>query len=173
VRELADAERIRRFMRALGAEADADGAAYLAGGATAVLFGWRETTIDVDVSFAPESDPLLRAIPRLKDELRINVELVSPADFVPVPSGSEDRHIFVTREGRLSFYHFDPYAQALSKLERAHAQDLADVRSMLDTGLVEPRRARELFEEIEPELYRYPAVDPTSFRSRVEALTST
>jgi hypothetical protein len=41
VRELADAERIRRFMRALGAEADTDGAAYLGGGATAVLLGWR------------------------------------------------------------------------------------------------------------------------------------
>ena len=27
-------------------------------------------------------------------------------------------------------------------------------------GLVEPGRLRELFAEIEPELYRFPAIDP-------------
>jgi hypothetical protein len=47
MRELADAERIRRFMRAAGAAAARDGVCYLAGGATAVLLGWRGTTIDV------------------------------------------------------------------------------------------------------------------------------
>ena len=168
MREVADAERIRLFLRALGAEADTDGAAYLTGGATAVLFGWRATTIDVDIALVPESDRLLRALPRIKDELSINVELASPADFIPVPPGWEDRSIFVAREGRLSFYHFDPYAQALAKLERAHAQDLLDVQAMVEAGLVVPARALSYFEEIEPELYRYPALDPPSFRKRVE-----
>src|SRR5712691_10694455 len=116
MRQLADAERIGRFMAALGSESDSDGACYLTGGATAVLIGWRRSTIDVDVELAPESDRLLQAIQRLKDELQINVELASPADFIPVPVGWEDRSIFAAREGRLSFYHFDPYAQALAKL---------------------------------------------------------
>ena len=97
MREVADADRIRRFMRAVGAEADGDGAAYLTGGATAVLVGWRSTTIDVDVMFVPESDRLLRALPRIKDTLRVNVELASPADFIPVPPGWEDRSPFVAR----------------------------------------------------------------------------
>ena len=169
MRELADAERIRRFMRAVGAEADADGAAYFTGGATAVLLGWRDTTIDVDVSFVPERDRLLRALPRLKDELRINVELVSPGDFIPLPSGWADRSIFIAREGGLGFFHFDPYAQALAKLERAHVQDLEDVRSMLNARLVDPAEARARFEEIQPELHRYPAIDPPSFRARVHS----
>ncbi|HYY76529.1 MAG TPA: DUF6036 family nucleotidyltransferase [Gaiellaceae bacterium] len=168
MRELADAELIRSFMRALGAEAREEGAVYLTGGATAVLHGWRATTIDVDVKLVPESDSVLRALPRLKDDFRINVELVSPADFVPVPEGWEDRSIFVAREGRLSFYHFDPYAQVLAKLERAHAQDLEDVRSLVSSGLVLPERALGYFREIEPELHRYPAVDARSFRRRVE-----
>jgi hypothetical protein len=168
VRALADAERIRRFMRVLGGEADEDAAAYLTGGATAVLLGWRTTTIDVDVSFVPESDRLLRAIPRLKEELRVNVELVSPADFIPVPKGWEDRSVFAAREGTLTFFHFDPYAQALAKLERAHAQDLQDVTALVSRGLVDPKRALVYFGELEPELYRYPAVDPQSFRRRVE-----
>jgi hypothetical protein len=168
VRQLADQDRIRAFMRALGAAADVDGAVYLTGGATAVLHGWRPTTIDVDLTLVPESDRLLRAIPALKDELRLNVELVSPAHFIPVPAGWEGRSIFVAREGRLSFYHYDPYAQALAKLERGHAQDLDDVRSLVATGLVEPARAMAFLREIEPELYRFPAVDPAAFRQAVE-----
>lgn len=168
MRELADVERIRAFMRALGAAADVDGAAYLTGGTTAVLHGWRPTTVDVDLMLVPESDRLLRAIPSLKDELRLNVELVSPADFIPVPAGWEDRSVFAGREGRLSYYHYDPYSQALAKLERGHTQDLDDVRSLVDTGLVEPARAMAFLREIEPELYRFPAVDPGAFRQAVE-----
>jgi hypothetical protein len=168
MRELADADRIRRFMKALGQGANAESACYLTGGATAVLFGWRASTIDVDMKLVPESDQLLRAIPRLKDELQINVELASPADFIPVPPGWEDRSVFIAREARLSFFHFDLYAQALSKVERAHAQDLGDVQEMVERGIVDPGRARSYFEGIEPELHRFPAIDPPSFRRRVE-----
>ncbi len=39
--------------------------------------------------------------------------------------------------------------------------------------LVEPKKLRELFERIKPELYRYPALDPVSFERRLnEALQS-
>ena len=169
MRELADADRIRRFMRTLGAEATEDGAVYFTGGATAVLLGWRASTLDVDILPIPEQESVLRAIPRLKDELQLNVELASPRDFVPVPAGWEDRSIFVAREGRLSFYHFDPYAQTLSKLERGHAQDLEDVRALVEKGLVDPARALAYLDDIEDDLYRYPALDPASFRRRVEA----
>jgi hypothetical protein len=40
---------------------------------------------------------------------------------------------------------------------------------MLEAGLVERRRLSELFQQIEPMLYRYPALDPPSFRAAVEA----
>jgi hypothetical protein len=168
MRELADATRIRRFMSALGRAADTDGACYLTGGATAVLVGWRRSTIDVDIRLVPETEALLRAIQGLKNELRINVELASPADFIPVPPGWEERSPFVAREGRLTFRHFDPYAQALAKLERAHLLDLGDVRELVARRLVDPARALEYFEAIEPQLYRFPAVDPRAFRRRVE-----
>jgi hypothetical protein len=168
VRELVDAERIRRFMRALGTSAEAPGDVYLAGGATAVLVGWRETTIDVDLKLVPEQDALLRALPTIKEELRINVELASPGDFIPLPQGWEARSLSIARQGNLSFHHLDPYAQALSKVERGHARDLEDVEAMVDRGLVEPGRALALFAEIEPQLYRFPAIDPVDFRRRAE-----
>jgi hypothetical protein len=44
---------------------------------------------------------------------------------------------------------------------------------MVEAGLVEPARLLELFEAIEDRLYRYPALDPPSFRRAVEDFTST
>lgn len=150
-------------MQSLGREADAPARVYFTGGATAVLFGWRDSTIDVDIRIAPETDRLLRAIPLLKESLRINVELASPLDFIPVPAGWEDRSPFIAQERILSYHHFDLYAQALSKVERSHAQDLNDVETMIERGLVVPAKACDYFERIAPELYRYPAIDPASF----------
>jgi hypothetical protein len=168
MRPLADSDRIHTFMRALGREERDEATAYLAGGATAVLLGWRATTIDVDLKLVPESDSLLRALARLKNELRINVELASPADFIPLPSGWEERSAPIDRQGRVTYRHFDLYSQALAKLERGHARDLDDVRAMLERGLVEPERLRVCFDEIEANLYRFPAIDALSFREAVE-----
>ncbi len=65
--------------------------------------------------------------------------------------------------------HYDLYSQALAKVERAHEQDLKDVSELLQRGLIDPKKALELFAEIEPLLYRYPAIIPTAFRRAVEA----
>src|SRR5919108_467599 len=85
-RELADAERIRQLMVAMAEAAREPGRVYFTGGATAVLVGWRQSTVDVDLALVPEADAVLRAIPELKEKLRVNVELASPADFIPVPA---------------------------------------------------------------------------------------
>ncbi len=71
-------------------------------------------------------------------------------------------------KGRIDFFHYDFYSQALSKIQRGHAKDLEDVREMIERSLVEPGKARELFAAIEEKLYRFPAIDPASFRRRVE-----
>jgi hypothetical protein len=173
VRDLVDRDRLERFMRSMGRAADRPGRAYLTGGATAVLEGWRASTIDVDVVFAPETDALLRAVPALKEELRLNVELVSPAHFIPELPGWEERSAFVAQEGPLAFHHYDFYAQALAKLERGHAKDTQDVAAMIERGLVGCPRLRELFDAIEPSLYRFPSLDPRLLRRSVLALTGT
>jgi hypothetical protein len=170
MRELADSTRIEQLMRELGRAATVESHVYLTGGATAVLHGWRATTIDVDLKLIPDSDELLRAIPRLKEELNLNVELAAPSDFIPVPDGWEARSPLIRREGEVSFHHFDPVAQALSKAERGHEQDLRDVKDMISNGLVDPASACAQFELIEPELFRFPAIDPVSFRKSVEEL---
>ena len=168
MREVVDADRVRRFMRAVGGEARSEGRLYFTGGATAVLLGWRTNTIDVDIRIIPEDDLILRAIPRLKETLRMNIELASPDQFIPELPGWQERSRFIERCGVVSFFHYDFYAQALAKVERRHAQDREDVRQMLALGLVDRGRAIELFASIEPELYRYPAVDPPAFRRAAE-----
>jgi len=170
MRELVDAARVRRFMSATGRAARDEGVCYFTGGATAVLIGWRGTTAYIDIKLEPEQDAVLRALPALKEELRMNIELASPGDFVPLPSRWSERSPLVAREGRLTFRHFDLYAQALSKLERSHTRDLEDVDAMIELRLVEPGRLREHFDEIRPELYRFPAVDETAFAANVEAV---
>ncbi|MFY9551397.1 MAG: hypothetical protein WAU32_09630 [Thermoanaerobaculia bacterium] len=168
MRALADASRIEAFLDALGDRASEDARVYLTGGATAVLYGWRASTVDVDLKIVPDSGSVLRAIPELKESLGINVELASPDDFIPALPGWEGRSPFIARKGRLSFHHYDLAAQALAKIERGHAQDLQDAEEMVRRGLVPRGDLLGFYAKIEPALYRYPAIDPASFRRAVE-----
>ncbi|MDE0223324.1 MAG: hypothetical protein OXJ90_28950 [Spirochaetaceae bacterium] len=52
------------------------------------------------------------------------------------------------------------------------AQDLRDVAAMRDRRLIEPATLRRLFDAIEGALVRYPALDPDSFRGKVERAIS-
>jgi uncharacterized nucleotidyltransferase DUF6036 len=169
MRELADSARIRRFMQALGDRADAECRVYFTGGATAVLEGWRPQTIDADILVVPDSDRLMQSIPGLKESLRMNVEIASPAHFIPELPGWQERSRFIDRQGKASFYHYDFYAQALAKIERGEQKDLGDVQEMLARGLIERAKAWDLFRAIEPKLYRFPAIDPAGFRRAVGA----
>lgn len=78
MRELADSTRIERFMRELGKSTSEEGRVYLTGGATAVLEGWRDTTIDVDIKLIPDSDEIL-----------------------PLPTEWEERSPLIGREGKI------------------------------------------------------------------------
>lgn len=170
MRERASRARVIAFMRRLGQERGARGRVYFTGGATAVLEGWRETTVDIDVELEGDAERLLRALPAIKDELRVNVELAAPHHFIPELPGWRERSRYIGAEGELHFYHYDAYAQAISKIERGHMQDLEDVETMFSRGLVLPQELLRLFERIEPELYRYPAIDPATLRRKIEAV---
>jgi hypothetical protein len=170
MRERADAERVRRLAAELGRVVPPGTKMYLTGGATAVLEGWRASTVDIDVRFEPESDEALRRIADLKEELAVNVELASPLDFLPELPGWQERSRFRFRERNLEVFDFDLYSQALSKLERGFELDLEDVRSMVRSGEMDPARLLELFVSVKPQLFRFPAVDPAALRAAIESL---
>ena len=69
MRDLTDKKKIQEFMQSFGRSARSESRVYFTGGVTAVLFGWRETTIDIDLRFDPELDEMFRAIPQIKEEL--------------------------------------------------------------------------------------------------------
>jgi hypothetical protein len=167
MRSESDRRRIESFMAALGARVRGAGQIYFTGGVTAVLYAWREMTIDIDLKPDPEPAGLFEAIAVLKDELDVNVELASPDDFIPAVPGWRERSLFIARYGLIDFFHYDPYGQALSKLQRRHDRDLIDVRFLLERGLIRVEELREMFGLIEPQLIRYPAIEPASFRKAV------
>jgi len=168
MRSEADRQKIEGFMALLGKTVRGEGSIYLTGGATAILHGWRSMTIDVDIKADPEPRGLFEAIAAIKDELDVNVELASPDDFIPALPGWRERSIFIARHGTIQFFHYDPYSQALSKLQRGHNRDLHDAKAMIKDGLIHTGQLHELFMQIEPQLIRYPAIDPASFRAAVE-----
>ena len=61
MRAPADVGVLGRFMVALGREAARETRVYFTGGASAVLLGWRASTLDADIEIVPDSDALLRA----------------------------------------------------------------------------------------------------------------
>ena len=163
MRNLTSKASVEEFIRGVSRHAKTECRVYFTGGVTAVLMDWRESTVDIDIKFEPELDDVFRALPELKERLQINVELAAPSDFIPELPGWRDRSQFIACEGKVSFYHYDPYSQALSKIERGHAQDVADVKSMLADRLIELDKLIGFFEKIKPNLYKYPAIDPKKF----------
>lgn len=64
-------------MEALARHARHDVRVYWVGGTTAVLLGWRQTTVDIDLVIQPEDEALLRAIPGLKESLADVQEMIA------------------------------------------------------------------------------------------------
>ena len=162
-----DKAKLEAFMVALGARVSGQGTIYLTGGATAIWYGWRAMTIDVDIKPDPEPAGLFEALAKLKNELDINIELASPDQWIPAVPGWRERSLFIARHGSVEFFHYDPYGQALAKLSRQLERDLFDVRSMLADGLITTDGLRDSFASIEAQLIRYPALDAETFRANV------
>jgi hypothetical protein len=163
-----DPQKIEQLMKALGREARGSGCIYFTGGASALLIGWRNSTVDIDIRLDPEPPGIFQAIAKLKQQLDINIELASPQDFLPPLPGWRDRSVFIGRQGEISFYHYDFTAQALSKLSRGYNRDIDDVQAMYKQKLFVLEKLRDCFEAIEPELIRFPSLNPDVLKNRIE-----
>ncbi len=168
MREKVSIEKLHQFMQELAATAQGPGKVYFTGGTTALLLGFRQQTIDIDLKLDPEPAGVFEAIASLKNRLNLNVELASPDNFIPAPPDWRERSRHIATLGRLEFFHYDFSLQALAKLERGHTQDLADVADLLSRGYVTVDELRKRFSQIAAALIRYPAIDPAQFRRKVE-----
>jgi hypothetical protein len=141
---------------------------YFVGGGTAVYSGWRESTIDIDLS--ADNDAIFRDVQGVKERLQVNIELARPEDFVPSLRGSDDRHIFIVTIGRVGFYHYDPYSQLLSKVVRGFNRDMQDAENFVLSGMVDPELFRSLVLRIPDRAYaKYPALSRDAVLDAVQA----
>jgi hypothetical protein len=160
---------LRVLMRELARSADKDGlhSVYLVGGGTAVLEGWRASSVDVDLYAA--SDAVFHDVQAIKERLQLNIELVRPEHFVPPLAGSADRHVFIETVGRVSYYHYDPYVQLLSKIVRGFERDMVDAKSFISSGMVDAEQFRKLVQAIPDSAWsKYPRHSPDAVRRAVD-----
>ncbi len=140
---------------------------FLVGGGTAVYCGWRPISVDADL-FSEEVS-VFRDIQGIKARLNVNVEFARPEHFVPPLAGSGDRHVFIETIGGVSYYHYDPYAQVLSKVVRGFERDLQDARRFVLSGMVDPEGLRALVASIPDSAYaRYPNLTAQAVARSVE-----
>lgn len=154
-------------MTLLAREACGSGSVYFTGGASALLVGWRSSTVDIDIRLDPEPSGIFQAIAKIKRDLNINIELASPQDFLPPLPGWRARSVFIGKKGKISFYHYDFTAQALSKISRGYDRDINDALAMYEQNLFSVEELKTAFEAIEPELIRFPALDSNELRSKL------
>jgi len=165
---------IKRFLQRLGDRFRGAGRVYLVGGTTLVFEEVRRQTLDVDLAIevAPEVEGrFIQTVRELMVELNLNVEQASPADFIPLPAGYANRHVYVGRFGQLDVFHFDPYSSALSKVSRGREQDFADVLSLLRQQMIEWPVLAASFQEILPQIgSRSLKQNPAEFEKNFSAL---
>ena len=144
---------------------------YFVGGGTAVLAGWRASTIDADLY--ADNDEIFRDVQAVKERLQLNIEFARPEDFVPALAGTGNRHVFIEKIGKVSFYHYDPYAQLLSKVVRGFNRDMLDASNFVTSGMVDPGRFRSLVNAIPEAAYsKYPALSRRAVLEAVEDFLS-
>lgn len=167
MRRPTDRERIERFLAEFGSRVQGPGSLYLVGGATALWYGWRDTTVDIDLKLDPEPAGGFALLARLKEELEVNVELASPDQFLPELEDWKEHSPYVGHWGKIGVFHYDLRAQLLAKLARGHDRDLRDAAAMVENGLVGRSEIEAALESVTARLIRFPGLDAPSFLRRV------
>jgi hypothetical protein len=174
-RQQVDQQRIEYFLQQLGKQFTKPGRVYLVGGTSIVYEGLRQQTLDIDLTFEvanKDHSSFIEIVRFLKEKFSLNIEEVSPGDFIPLPAGYRERSEYINRYGQLDVFHFDLYSTALSKIARGTEEDFDDVVSLLETGRLEMTKLAQLFNEILPDFGKASLKqDPVEFERKFETLT--
>jgi len=164
--------RLEQFLTRLGREYREQGSVYLVGGTGLLYQQLKGLTKDVDLTtrvLPASQDRFGEVVRRLGRELNMAIEVVSPADFIPLPRGAEERHRYLGRQGSLDLYAFDPVSTALAKIARGRAGDYADVRALVEAGQISGTQLTVALEEILPRVAAGEAlkITPDAFRTHM------
>lgn len=172
MRPSVDKTAIESFLQQLGRTFRKPGRLYLVGGAALVHAGVRPgftQDIVIKVGGANEGE-LIVAIQRLIQQMQINVEFASPADFIPLPTQWGMHAKYVGRYGGVDVFYFDFYSIALSKIEQGNSRDIADVKLLIQQGIINLNELDAAYQEVLAQLGqgRYPRITPQRFSERYQ-----
>ena len=146
------------------------GRIYLAGGAALVHMGLRSgSTLDIDVVIETiNEDEMVTAIRRLVEQMQINIEFASPADFIPVPAQWMEHSRYIGRYGQIDAFYYDFYSLALSKISRGSDRDLIDVKLLVQQQLITLEELDAAYKEVLPRMGKrqYINLNPQKFAER-------
>jgi hypothetical protein len=147
---------------------------YLVGGSVMIDLGLRSSTLDIDY-VADADDPgamteLEEAIRTLKNELDVNVEAASPADFLPIPTSALGESRFVGLYGRVSVYYYHLPSQVVAKVARGLEQDLADAERLVRAGEVEWDEIESAWRAVRASPTGWLRYEPEEVEQRLELL---
>ena len=168
MRQANNKERIVQFIEEVARSVRGQGSVYLVGGASAVWYGWRDSTTDIDIECAPEPAGFFGAIEGIKRRLNMNVELSSPGHFVPLLANWQGRSEYLQTAGSVDFFHFDFYSQAFAKLSRGHRRDLFDVEKMVSSEKVIPKKLFELVHQRADQIRNFPELSPSVLLKKID-----
>ena len=132
-----DNPEIRNILRSLGERVPSGSKLVLVGGSALALLGSPRPTIDIDfVGDDIHPSELHQTIMQVGKELKLYFEPVPIEHFVPLPKGSEERNIHIGQFGNLDVSVADPYAIALSKVDRGFDTDLDDIVFLVQQNYV-------------------------------------
>jgi hypothetical protein len=81
--------------------------------------------------------------------------------------------VFIDTIGKISFYHYDPYAQLLSKIVRGFRRDLEDARKFIESGMVDLKKFQSLVAAIPDSRYaKYPTLSRSGIENAVAIFVS-
>ena len=157
---------LRVFLRRLGERCPQPAKLYLLGGSALCLLGSPRTTLDVDYTVDVEPEEAARfgaAVSELAAEMRLDLEEVPLAEFIPLPPEAYARRQPVGQFTQLEAYVFDPYGIALSKIARGFKTDLEDVVFIWRERLIELARLERHFRAVLPRAVQADMI-PKEFR---------
>lgn len=164
MRHFSQSHHIREFMKSLD-EMSSDFSlplirCYFSGGGTAVLMGWRESTIDIDIFLTDDkgqdaSGPYASHIEKLKNKLQINIEFASPLLFIPVSHDWQKEAIYIQKFQRVAYFHFPLVYQLISKILRGYETDLQDAHNIIEHQNISQTKVLERVIRLKDQWPRY------------------
>ena len=151
-----DHSEIESILQSLGERVPSDSQLILIGGSALALLGSPRLTIDIDfIGDDLHPNALHRSLMQIATELKIHVEPVPLARFIPLPKGSDKRNIRIGQFGNLEVHVADPYSIALSKLDRGLETDFEDLIFLVQQNFITLKELEHILRDALPHAHKF------------------